>query len=151
MITTRGTALPPWRVRWTNRAAATLDTLTLDAAHDIFVAAAEEPTQPAEKTALLELLHAVDCMPIAVVLISQLAQQGHQPSLLLKRWNRTYSKLLASAGTGREHNVEVSITLSLKFLPPVDKDAGPFHLLSVCSELADGLREPVFEQLREFF
>ena len=96
-------------------------------------------------------MRAVDCVPIAVVLLSQLAQHGNRPSLLLKRWNQTYSRLLRTAATGREYNVEVSISLSLNFLPSLDADPGPLHLLSVCSELPDGLFEPVFEQLRRYF
>ena len=108
---------------------------------------ARKPNRPR----LLQLLRAVDCMPLPVSLLAQLAQQGNPPSQLLLEWGKSKSRLLRTETNGREYNVEVSIKISLDFLPHPEVDAEPLQLLSVCSQLADGIFPPVVSQLQPHF
>ena len=150
IITTRGIALPPG-IRWSNKKTAGLDPLPLAAAQEVFIDVAGEPDSPAEADATTQLLRAVDCVPLAVWLLAQLAQRGNAPSHLMKRCTNSTTRVLRTEASGREHNIEASIELSLFFLPTRDVDAGPRDLLSACSLLPDGLLPAVREQLRKAF
>ena len=150
IITTRGIALP-LGIHWSNMTMAMLDPLSLDAAQAVFTDVAGEPDSPTETDATTELMRAVDCMPLTVWLLAQLAQQGNLPLVLLKWWVGFTTRALQIEAGGREYSIEVSVKLSLLCLPAIKGNPGPRHLLSVCSQLPDRLLPSVYEQLRDYF
>src|SRR5262249_33891851 len=122
IITSRGTLLPN-NARWTNRRTAELDTLAIEAACQSFTEiSCQELDSPDERNALGELLRAVDCVPLAVSLLARLHEP---PSTLLRQWKAMQTELLQADshdGHMRELSVEVSIQVSLDFLPCADAD-----------------------------
>ncbi|KAH7103622.1 hypothetical protein BKA62DRAFT_46646 [Auriculariales sp. MPI-PUGE-AT-0066] len=151
IITSRGTFLPD-SVIWSNRQGAVLDILLPDAAYRVFVETAhDEPTTSVEHDALEELLRAVDYLPLAVHLLALLQEQ---PSALLKQWKKLHTELLQvdiHDRTRRELSVEVSIQVSIRYLPTETVDPEPLELLALCSLLPDGLFPDTVEQLRPMF
>ncbi|KAH7098782.1 P-loop containing nucleoside triphosphate hydrolase protein [Auriculariales sp. MPI-PUGE-AT-0066] len=151
IVTTRGTLLPS-SVRWSNRSDAALDTLYFDAARKVFQETVQETAGGEdEDEALNELLREVDFMPLAVTLLARL---GELPSYLLSQWKEMYTELLqvdSHDNSRRELSVEVSIQLSLNFLPSPGFDPEPFQLLAVCSLLPDGIFPETLESLQPTF
>ncbi|KAH7097233.1 hypothetical protein BKA62DRAFT_453653 [Auriculariales sp. MPI-PUGE-AT-0066] len=150
LVTSRG-AIPPSGVQWSNEEFAELATLSLDAARDTFNQIAKAPIDIAERTALDTLLGEIDCVPLAVTLLSRLAQLRNSPSGLLRRWRKSRTKLLSSQADDRKLNVNTSITVSLDLLRAMTHGVESLQLLSICAHLPDGLRIPVFAQLVENF
>ncbi|KAI0290393.1 hypothetical protein B0F90DRAFT_608081 [Multifurca ochricompacta] len=139
LITMRGT-VRPGQTLWTKPALAPLNTLSHNAARDIW----EEIGQNYEDAAE-ELIIAVDYVPLAVSLLAHLAQ-ATSPALLLKDWNQNQTKFIQMGQTHRLSNLEYSIQLSIdsgrmRANPPA-KD-----LLGVLSMLPDGIHT---EQLGRF-
>ncbi|KAJ7124281.1 hypothetical protein C8R44DRAFT_916912 [Mycena epipterygia] len=116
-ITMRG-AERPAKVRWTRPFLQPLDRLSDDAAHQTFVAIAEDFHDNKDITKLLSL---TDNMPLAV----------------LARWGTEKTSLL-SGGHDKRSNLDMSITISLSS-PRLSPDA--MDLLSLLSILPDGLSE----------
>ncbi|KAH7086651.1 hypothetical protein BKA62DRAFT_236493 [Auriculariales sp. MPI-PUGE-AT-0066] len=150
IVTSRG-AIPPGGVQWSNKQSAELPTLSLDAARNTFTQIATLPSEPAEKAALVTLLGEIDYVPLAVTLISRLALLKNSPSELLRRWQERRTQLLCEQGDDRLRSVDVSITVSLDLLQGMGHGAESMQLLAVCAHLADGLRRPVFLQLKQHF
>jgi len=150
IITCRGTDLPQF-VRWSNSDWADLKAFSLEAALQTFQDRAGSRLVGAEEKHAIELLNAVDRMPLAVSLLGQLARRGNSVSELLDRWNRKRTALLRTHGIGRINNVGVSVELSISMVCSADGTRESLQLLSLCSTLPDGLRRAVFTKLRPQF
>ncbi|KAH7092875.1 hypothetical protein BKA62DRAFT_63983 [Auriculariales sp. MPI-PUGE-AT-0066] len=150
IITSRG-AVPPNGIRWSYAPSAGLETISLPAARETFEQIAGRPDLASERNALDTLLTNVDCMPLAVTLLAQLAQLKNPPSQLLQRWHRTKTGFIRSDGDDRESSVDVSIQISLDLLEGTRNGMEGQQLLSICAHLPDGLRPSVFEQLYTHF
>ena len=150
VVTCRGIVLPvPQHVHWCNRQWATLEPISLGAAHRTFLDITMVDFSD-EDDALNELIREVDAMPLAVVLLATLALDGSTPSELLDGWRRSHSALLRT-GEGRQHNIEASVSLSLSVLQAGTDGVEGMQLLSICSILPDGLRPPIYDHLRSQF
>ncbi|KAH7090092.1 hypothetical protein BKA62DRAFT_835124 [Auriculariales sp. MPI-PUGE-AT-0066] len=121
------------------------------AARETFEQISGQPELASERNALDTLLANVDCMPLAVTLLAQLAQLKNPPSQLLQRWHRTKTGFIRSDGDDRESSVDVSIQISLDLLEGTRNGTEGQQLLSICAHLPDGLRPSVFEQLYTHF
>ncbi|KAH7098818.1 hypothetical protein BKA62DRAFT_809932 [Auriculariales sp. MPI-PUGE-AT-0066] len=53
-----------------------------------------------ERSAVEELVRAVDCMPLAITLLAELAQRGNKPSELLSHWRESHTAMLQTSATG---------------------------------------------------
>ena len=147
IITCRGADLP-LSVEWSNANSAVLEPFSLDAALQTFHDRAACQITETNQEVATQLLSAVDRMPLAVTLLSQLARRGNSVFELLDRWNRERTSLLCTHGKGKFNNVGVSIELSINMLSEADDSGEAVQLLSLCSMLPDGLRQGVFERLR---
>ncbi|KAH7092874.1 hypothetical protein BKA62DRAFT_63985 [Auriculariales sp. MPI-PUGE-AT-0066] len=150
IITSRG-AVPPNGIRWSYAPSAGLETISLAAARETFQQIAGRPDLASERNALDTLLANVDCMPLAVTLLAQLAQLQNPPSQLLQRWHRTKTEFIRSDGDDRESSVDVSIQISLDLLEGMRNGMQGQQLLSICAHLPDGLRPAVFDKLDDHF
>jgi len=152
IITCRGVVLPPG-IEWSNSRDAAIGPFSLQAARRTFLDTSRIQLDDRESNALDELLQAVDAMPLAVSILGQLADSewGSSPSELAQRWNSQHSALLQTRKSGREHNVDASISLSINLLQSATDSPEPLRLLSTCSMLPDGLRPAVADELRPHF
>ncbi|KAH7097501.1 hypothetical protein BKA62DRAFT_759896 [Auriculariales sp. MPI-PUGE-AT-0066] len=148
VITARGDR-PPSAVNWANKKEGQLASLTLGDARRLFSAVTGVGLDAGEAIQLDELLRVVDCMPLAVCILSQLAEGGQTPSQLLQRWRVVQTRMLQVQETGRLSNIEVSIQLSLDCLPQQPPEAR--QLLALCSLLPDGLSSLVRDRLQVCF
>ena len=98
VVTCRGTELPQ-SVQWANADTAILEPFSVEAALRTFEDKARQLTDD-EKMIAIQLLNAVDRMPLAVSLLGQLARRGNSVSQLLVRWKRERTSLLRAYGTG---------------------------------------------------
>lgn len=146
VITSRGTVVPHG-VHWANQRSAELTPISLEAARQTFLGEAQCDYSDDELAALGVLLSAVDCMPLAVSLLAQLAQTGQKPSCLLLQWETVNSTFIQTAETGRQRNVNVSIQLSIQLLPSDDQQ--PLELLAVCSHLPDGISDATLRKIAD--
>ncbi|KAH7102251.1 P-loop containing nucleoside triphosphate hydrolase protein [Auriculariales sp. MPI-PUGE-AT-0066] len=150
IVTSRGSA-PPHGVHWSNAQSAQLDTISLDAARETFDYIAGAPRLLTEWEALNKLLSSVDCVPLAVTLLSRLALLKNSPSQLLQRWHHNKTTFIYTRGDHRESSVDFSIRISLDLLLGMAGGAEGEHLLSICAHLPDGLRTSVYAQLLDHF
>jgi len=150
IITCRGIILPQL-VDWSNPDTATLEPFSLEAALETFEDRAGFHLAGVNEDIARQLLTAVDCMPLAVTLLGQLARRGAPVSELLDRWNREHSALLRTHNNGRINNAEVSVKLSITMASSADDSGESLQLLSVCCLLPDGLRPDVFNRMRAYF
>ncbi|KAH7096626.1 hypothetical protein BKA62DRAFT_760499 [Auriculariales sp. MPI-PUGE-AT-0066] len=148
LITSRGIVLPSG-IRWGNTSTATLEPFSPEAALLTFfdISCKSWDEDGAEHQSLVELIKAVDCMPLAVTLLAQLARQC-KPSELFSRWQEEQTDMLQTRKSGKDSNVAASIALSIKLLLDNSVNDEPLHLLSMCAHLPAGLRPSVFEQLK---
>ncbi|KAJ6540186.1 hypothetical protein DFH09DRAFT_1368579 [Mycena vulgaris] len=95
----------------------------------------------------LLLIHAVDCIPLAVTLLSQLAESGSAQALWAS-WETESTKLVKSDGSAhRLNNLELSIKLSLQG-PRLHACPGALDFFMILCMLPQGLPEsriPEFE------
>ncbi|KAH7102222.1 hypothetical protein BKA62DRAFT_121534 [Auriculariales sp. MPI-PUGE-AT-0066] len=150
IVTSRGSVTPSG-IEWTNDLPAELETISLEAAQETFEQIAGRPSLETELAALDELLTGVDCMPLAVTLLAQLARQKNSPSQLLQRWHHSKTTFIRAGGDHRESSVNVSIQISLDLLSAMTGGTEGGQLLSICAHLPDGLRLSVFAQLVTHF
>ncbi|KAH7102003.1 P-loop containing nucleoside triphosphate hydrolase protein [Auriculariales sp. MPI-PUGE-AT-0066] len=154
IITSRGIILPRG-VRWANAASATLEPFSAEAALQTFddIAGTSENDEGNERAAVVELIQAVDYMPLAVTLLAQLVQCDEKPSMLLHHWKQSHTAMLRTdpLASGRETNVAASIGVSIQLLRAGDNSKEPLQLLSICAHLPAGLRTSVFDQLKPHF
>ncbi|KAH7101915.1 hypothetical protein BKA62DRAFT_756997 [Auriculariales sp. MPI-PUGE-AT-0066] len=121
IVTSRG-SVPPSGIHWTNARSAGLEPISLDAARVTFnhIARYSHLALAPECETLDILLNGVDCLPLAVTLLAQLAQLGNSPSELLTRWRSAKTSFIRMPGDDRESNLDVSIQISLDLLLAMD-------------------------------
>jgi tetratricopeptide (TPR) repeat protein len=126
-----------------------LDVLSLEAARQIFHSVTGLTFVDLDLIQLDSLLVAVDCVPLAVRLLGQVAQSGNESlDQLHKRWTSHTTDLLRLRGRPdhRETSVSASIEVSLQSkLMKANNHAK--RLLSVVSYLPDGLLLAHLEEL----
>ena len=131
LITMRG-AERPAQTQWTQPFLKPLETLDHDAAKDIWQATAENYNSFSEK-----LVEAVNCVPLAINLLSHLSQVM-PPALLWKEWNSKQTKAIQTSQEHRLSNLEYSIQLSINS-GRMKANLSAKNLLGVLSVLPDGL------------
>lgn len=131
IITMRG-AQKPAGTRWSD-ILPPLQPVDLDSAVAIFQAIVNK----ADKHAI-DLIRAVDCIPLAVTLIANLAAvDGESTEALWLRWQEE-STAMVESGQDRLTSLETSIQLSLSS-PRMQRDPSALSLLSAFSLLPDGI------------
>ncbi|KAH7101872.1 hypothetical protein BKA62DRAFT_792918 [Auriculariales sp. MPI-PUGE-AT-0066] len=152
IITCRGIILPRG-IAWANASTASLEPFSAIAAIKTFdaIARTSENDAESERTAVLDLITAVDCMPLAVNLLAELVQCGNKPFDLLRHWNESHTAMLQTYPNGRESNVAASIEVSISLLTAGSNGNEPLQLLAICAHLPSGLRTTVFDQLKPHF
>ena len=139
LITMRG-AVRPAQTQWTQPFLQPLETLDPDSAKEIWQAIAGNYNQFSEK-----LIEAVDCVPLAIDLLSHLSQVT--PSeLLWEEWNSKQIKAIQTGQENRLSNLEYSIQLSIHS-GRMKANPTAKNLLGVLSMLPDGLH---MKQLSRF-
>ncbi|KAH7087251.1 hypothetical protein BKA62DRAFT_797348 [Auriculariales sp. MPI-PUGE-AT-0066] len=152
VITCRGIILPRG-IAWANASTASLEPFSAIAAIRTFdeIAGTSENDAESERTAVVDLITAVDCMPLAVNLLAELVQCGNKPFDLLRHWNKSHTAMLQTYPNGRESNVAASIEVSISLLTAGSNGNEPLQLLAICAHLPSGLRTTVFDQLKPHF
>ncbi|KAF8169356.1 hypothetical protein BJ912DRAFT_1149377 [Pholiota molesta] len=146
IITTRGTQRPS-KVAWSHPLLPPLSTVSSESAREIVQTICgpdhiiDEPTQ--------NLLDAVDGIPLAITLISNLLRDGETSRSLWTRWLKQETKIVENGGDDRESNLNASIALSV-YSPRMKKDPGAIALLAALSLLPDGFPFAALEQLGEY-
>jgi len=137
IITMRGTT-SPLGVSWTPPSILpVLSPLSLKGAQSVFHAITGK-SEPKDEIDLL--LMELDCVPLAVVLLAQLAKYQSIRSLL-QQWRTHKTGLLhdQSPNSDRLTSIEVSISLSLKSSSMTVQGPGAGQLLALISHLPDGV------------
>ncbi|MCB0616209.1 MAG: tetratricopeptide repeat protein, partial [Phaeodactylibacter sp.] len=140
ILTIRGEELPiglAWKERFS------LEPLDEDASSKVFLAIAE--ARFSGDPALPELLHELEGLPLAIVLMA--SQAVGEPDLrhLLARWKQQKTELLKRGAEGdRSTNIAVSIELSLESPRMTSSGLRVFRLLG---QLPDGIAVSDLEQL----
>jgi hypothetical protein len=134
VVTMRGAEKPGIDIHWSW--VLHVQSLDLVAAQSTFmVISGIEPTDDHQ---LNELLHAVDCVPLAVTLLARLGQ-NESPVKLLQRWKNEHTQLLSRPqGRHRLDNLDVSIEISIKS-HRMESNPNAQHLLSVVAMLPTGI------------
>ncbi|KAJ7874473.1 hypothetical protein B0H14DRAFT_2717939 [Mycena olivaceomarginata] len=136
LITMRG-AERPGKVKWSRPFLPPLEPISTLASHQMFVDIAEEP-RTEEKDALAELIELTGNLPLAVVLMANVASfEGYLGTL--SRW-KAESTALLSEGYDRRSNLEKSVIMSLTS-PRIQSNPHALELLSLISILPDGISE----------
>ncbi|KAF7332723.1 hypothetical protein MKEN_00155700 [Mycena kentingensis (nom. inval.)] len=133
IVTMRG-AERPAQVQWTRPFFAPLKPLSVDAARELFYSVADDLYEDAE---VLQLLQLTDNVPLAVTLIAHLVDIEGSCAVVLHRWDKERTSMLAD-GYDRRSNLEMSISISLSS-PRMTPSA--IRLLSLLSILPDGLSD----------
>ncbi|KAJ7146642.1 hypothetical protein C8R44DRAFT_845702 [Mycena epipterygia] len=139
MITMRGGERPA-KVRWTRPFLQPLKPLSDDAAHQTFIAIAEDFHYSEDITKPLSF---TDNLPLAVNLMAHLVDHEGCENVLA-RWEKEKTSLL-SDGHDRRSNLDISITISLSS-PRLS--SGAKDLLSLLSVLPDGLSDAELGQIK---
>jgi tetratricopeptide (TPR) repeat protein len=137
IITMCGTA-SPLGVSWTPPSTLpVLSPLSLEGAQSVFHAITGK-SEPKHEIDLL--LMELDCVPLAVVLLTQLAKY-QSVSSLLQQWRTHKTGLLHDQGPNSDHltSIEVSISLSLKSPSMTMQGPDAVQLLALISHLPDGV------------
>jgi ABC-type phosphate transport system ATPase subunit len=141
IITMRG-AERPARIQWTQPFLKPLETLDHDAAKEIWQAISGNYDEFSEK-----LIEAVDCVPLAIDLLSHLSQVM-PPALLWKEWNSKQTKAVQTGQQHRLSNLEYSIQLSINS-GRMKANLPAKNLLGVLCILPDGLHLKHFNKFDE--
>ncbi|TFK48584.1 hypothetical protein OE88DRAFT_1810445, partial [Heliocybe sulcata] len=132
LILTMRASTAPHGIQWDR--SILLHGLPMEASRQAFLGTSHSSS---EQTVIDQLLKELDGVPLAIKLISNLAQLD-SPANLLKEWQERKTAMLAEPGRGRLENIEVSIELSLQATVVQDcQDAIP--LLALIAHLPDGL------------
>jgi tetratricopeptide (TPR) repeat protein len=117
-----------------------LDVLSLAAAREIFFSITNPNFVSSERTGVDSLLAAVDCVPLAVELLAQVAQSGNESlEKLHNRWTKRRTDLLKLPGHDhRETSVSASIEVSLRS-QLMEESSHAKRLLSMISYLPEGV------------
>ncbi|KAF8179419.1 hypothetical protein BJ912DRAFT_1045156 [Pholiota molesta] len=120
IITIRGEQRPS-KVAWSKPLLQPLSTLSLDGAREILQDIASDHTID---DFTLQLLQAIDGIPLAVTLVSTLLRDGESSESLWGRWSANYTKVIHTGGDDRQSNLNRSIVLSVNsFRMKKDADA----------------------------
>ncbi|KAG6865259.1 hypothetical protein C0991_004075 [Blastosporella zonata] len=139
VVTIRGSQRPS-SVEWT-QFLPPLQPVTLDAAVDIFEGISRKGDEFAVK-----LIKAVDCVPLAVTLLANLAAvDGETTDVLWRRWCDE-SVAMVENGDDRLNNLEISIEISLSS-PRIRRDTDALELLSLLSLLPDAISNETIHTL----
>ncbi|KAH9477868.1 hypothetical protein JR316_0010100 [Psilocybe cubensis] len=131
LVTMRGSQQPAG-TRWTNVIPPLLP-VDLESAISIFTDISHKNDKYA-----VDLVRAVDCVPLAVTLLANLAAvDGETTEALWARWEAERTSMVEN-GQDRLSSLEASIRLSLNG-PRMQKDPSASHLLSTLSLLPDGV------------
>ncbi|PPQ89264.1 hypothetical protein CVT25_001348 [Psilocybe cyanescens] len=131
LLTMRGSQQPAG-TRWSN-IVPPLQPVDIDSAISIFTAISQKNDKYA-----VDLIRAVDCVPLAVTLLANLAAvDGETTESLWSRWEEESTSMVEN-GQDRLNSLETSVQLSLNS-PRMQKDAGAIYLLSTLSLLPDGV------------
>jgi tetratricopeptide (TPR) repeat protein len=126
-----------------------LGVLDLDAAREVFLSiTTTRLADSLDHSQVDSLLIALDCVPLAVKLLAQVAQSGNESlEQLHKRWERRKTDLLKLHGRDhRETSVNASIQVSLQS-QLMEEHPNAIRLLSIVSYLPEGLS---FTHMEEF-
>jgi hypothetical protein len=135
-ITMRG-AEQPGKINWTRPFLPPLEPISALASRQTFIEIADSPMVD-EEAALAELIELTGSLPLAVVLMANVASfEGYLGAL--SRW-KTENIALLSDGFDRRSNLEKSISLSLTS-PRIKSNPHTLDLLSILSLLPDGVSE----------
>ncbi|KZV60721.1 TPR-like protein [Peniophora sp. CONT] len=144
IITTRG-ANRPRGVSWTQPFLSQIEPLTSEGALAIWDAICEFHDDYS-----LKLVQAVDCVPLAVTILSHLAE-SESSRALWTRWEREQTELLRVHGPEhRLSNVDISIRMSLDS-PRLRDDLETLEFFSVLCTLPQGMLESRVETFSEAF
>ncbi|KAJ6505424.1 hypothetical protein C8R45DRAFT_1181815, partial [Mycena sanguinolenta] len=136
LITMRG-AERPGKINWTRPFLPPLEPISTLASRQTFIEIADNPMVD-EEAALAELIELTGSLPLAVVLMANVASfEGYLGAL--SRW-KTENIALLSDGFDRRSNLEKSISLSLTS-PRIKSNPHTLDLLSLLSLLPDGVSE----------
>ncbi|KAF8068749.1 hypothetical protein FPV67DRAFT_1652208 [Lyophyllum atratum] len=131
LVTIRGSQHPPG-VSW-SQLLPPLKPVDLGSAVEIFSAIAHKKDEYTVK-----LIQAVDCVPLAVTLLGNLAAvDGETSEALWRRWCDENIAMVES-GDGRLNSLDCSIQISLSS-PRIRRDPDALNLLSVIALLPDGV------------
>jgi hypothetical protein len=143
LLTMRGKDHP--EIRWER--VPELGVLTLTDAQKLFanIAGLDLPLDPL----LDELLQDLDCLPLAVTLLAQLARHGESIETLRRRWTVERTTLLSNGNEDRHYSLDASIKISLSS-STMKNDQHALRLLQVLSYLPDGVPSGSLEKLGLF-
>lgn len=138
LLTTRGPYPAIGRLRWYELDP--IEPLSLSAARQAFTSIRSKHIDDR----LDDLLRAVDCVPLPVVLLASYGQRGFSTSKLLEIWNEKQTRLLDD-GVDRLSNLDISLRISLDS-PPMKARPDALMLLSMIAHLPGGI---VYDNLQE--
>ncbi|KZV90900.1 hypothetical protein EXIGLDRAFT_837477 [Exidia glandulosa HHB12029] len=137
VVTIRG-AERPGGAHWTRPLRSPLGPLGREEARQVLLAIADVPES--DMPTLDKMLQHVENLPLAVVLLGNLAQVESLPSLL-SRWETMSTAMLTRDGNAtRLSSLDASIRLSIES-PRMQQDTTALSLLSVLSLLPDGFKD----------
>ncbi|KAF8235175.1 hypothetical protein L208DRAFT_1543034 [Tricholoma matsutake] len=94
------------------------------------------------------LLRAMDGIPLAIMLIASLLQEGNESSKSLWTcWEKAHTKVVELGGRGRMSNLDASIHLSL-YSPRMMADKHAIDILAMLSLLPDGFPDAGIKDLQ---
>ncbi|KAF8197147.1 P-loop containing nucleoside triphosphate hydrolase protein [Pholiota molesta] len=132
IITLRGEHHPS-KVMWSRPLLPPLVTLSLDGAKDVLRNIASDHIID-EFT--VQLLQAIDGIPLAVTLVSTLLRDGESSESLWGRWSADYTEVIHTGGDDHQSNLDRSIALSVYSLR-MDKDVSdgyePLSVFDICN------------------
>ncbi|KAF5331295.1 hypothetical protein D9758_018122 [Tetrapyrgos nigripes] len=134
IVTMRGME-GPGDIAWQILGESQIPTLSMEAAREAFYQVSRKIKTEDNSGKIDHLNEQLDCVPLAIRLIAQLAKKISLENLL-RRWNELKTKILSESGAqpGKLTNVEFSIELSVRLLDPAAKD-----LLGALSYLPNGV------------
>ncbi|KAF8638138.1 hypothetical protein AX17_002411 [Amanita inopinata Kibby_2008] len=117
-----------------------LPPLDLQSARAVFLQEARITVEGQESRDLDVLLHEVDCIPLAVSLLSRASASRKSPTQLLRRWREEYTSMLRTSGHSRntkQNSVEVSVEVSVAPF----RETNEIRLLALLSFLPAGIQD----------
>ncbi|KAF5331765.1 hypothetical protein D9758_016635 [Tetrapyrgos nigripes] len=134
IVTMRGME-GPGDITWRILGESQIPVLSREAAREAFYQISRKLKTEDHSEKIDHLNDQLDCVPLAIRLIAQLAKKISLENLL-RRWNELKTKILSESGAqpGKLTNVEFSIELSVRLLDPAAKD-----LLGALSYLPNGI------------
>lgn len=138
ILTTRGPSPAVGRIQWCDLDP--IEPLSLRAARQTFTSIRSRHIDDR----LDDLLRAVDCVPLTVVLLASYGQRGFTTSKLLEIWNEKHTRFLDD-GEGRLSNLDMSIRASLDS-PLMNDHPDALILLTIVAYLPGGV---IYDHMEE--